>query len=230
MSLASVEPEVLIDLMDLTAAELERRAEHMLKLSKELTNQSMRQARLAALPAERSLASGGVVVTEVEAIQTARELREFTRQQFAQALGLSASGVSRWLAKLIDRENPIIKREQAGGYAYIDPAPIAELRTERPRRQRRARATAAAGGQTFGLSGTGHDQQLKGVHKDLVPIVREAMADGWKLSRGGGGTGHWALTRTGQRVGFASTPRNSGDAASQLRQHLARANRASRAH
>lgn len=222
----NLEADALVELMDMTAEQLERRAEKLLRMSRDLTAQALRLARVAALPAERSIGRGGVVVSEVEAIAAAKDLKEFTRTSFAEALGLTPSGVSRWLAKLLDRENPIIERREDGGYAYIDPAPVSELRAERPQRSRRAHRGHAAGG-AGGVQGTGHSQLLRGVHKDLQPIVRRAIDDGWSLSRDGGGTGHFKLSRTGQAVSFPTTPRNAGDAVTILRQRLARADRES---
>ena len=114
------DPLVLVNEMELTASELERRANRMLKLSRDLLAQAAHHATLAELPEQRSSGSLGVV-TEVEAIAAAKKLGQFTRAQFADALGLKASGAARWLSKLLDREHPIIVRHD-GAYQYLEPA------------------------------------------------------------------------------------------------------------
>lgn len=131
MTVLPSDPEEASELMFLTAEELERRGEKMLKLSRNLLAQAAHHATMAALPEERSTTRQGVV-SEKEAIDAAREMVNFTRGEFAERLGLTPSGVSRWLAKLLDRESPIIMRGD-DGYHYLPP-PSEGNSTARPRR------------------------------------------------------------------------------------------------
>lgn len=62
-----------------------------------------------------------------------------------------------------------------------------------------------------------------GVHKDLVRVVKEAMADGWRCEPAG--AGHYQLIRGKQKVQFAGTPRNPGNEATHLKQGIRRAER-----
>jgi hypothetical protein len=218
---AQSKPDRLIELMELSADELFRRGEKLLKLSRELTAQAMRQASLAALPEERSTGRNGVV-SEVQAIKTATTLRHFTPESYGEALGLKRAATMRWLAKLIERTPPIIERLPDGAYQYIDPSrPASGLRAPAPTRDRREHAGRAAGG-PGGLSGTG--VTLRGVPKEIQPLVRKALKDGWVLSRQAGGKGHWKLARNGETIGFATTPRNAGNQITYLRQALASRN------
>ena len=207
------DPHTVVNEMQLTAAELERRGERLLKMSRDLIAQASIHATLAALPDERTVGRNGVV-TEASAIVTAETLRTFTRAEFAEALGIQPVSVSRWLAKLIDRKHPIVERQDDGSYAYIDPAPVAELNPVSKR------APKAKGFQTqFGTQAEGSGNTLRGMPKELRPIVRQAMGSGWLLTKTG--SGHWTLSDGARNVGFAPTPRNPTVAANKLRGDLA---------
>lgn len=126
------ELERLAALSELTAEELIARGEQLIKLGRLLAAQSAG----AILPVvsdvaeQRSVGRLGIV-TEREAIAAATDLGEFTRKEFAVKLGLKGAAVSRWLSKLIDRDNPIIERTD-DGYRYVPPPNTAPR--SRPRR------------------------------------------------------------------------------------------------
>jgi hypothetical protein len=218
------DPAVLVDVITLTAEELERRGERMLKLSRDLMAQAALHATLAELPEERTLSRSGQVVTEKEAILAVTRLKAFTRAQFAAELGLQTASVSRWLTKLINREHPIIERCDDGSYTYIDPNPVTELLPERRPATRRDNARKI--GQRLGSGGVeGSSTMIHRLAKELQPIVREALREGWKLEDSGG---HFKLTRRGERISISNTPRNAGNEAVTLTQRMRSPTRAHR--
>ena len=120
-------------LAELTSEELIARGERLIKLGQQLAVIGM-----GIVPVDepvgnivRSVGRQGVVDERV-AIQVARTLGEFDRPAFAEALGLKASGTSKWLSVLMHHEPPIIERTQMGHYAYIPPPKERKPRQRRP--------------------------------------------------------------------------------------------------
>lgn len=117
----ATDPLVMVNEMELTAAELERRAQRLLKLSRDLLAQAAHHSTLVLVPSDHSYGARGTLVSEKEAIDAARELGAFTTAQYAQALGLKRAATMRWLAKLINRRPPVIIRLPDSTYEYLDP-------------------------------------------------------------------------------------------------------------
>lgn len=127
----------LADLMEMTAEELERRAQALLKRARELSSGAitLRAAddRGDGQPTEeefRSVSRTGDVVTEAVAIQTVTELKKFTHADFCSTLGLTRAQGRRWITKLMNRKYPIIERTDDGVYAYVQPPSTVKARNQ----------------------------------------------------------------------------------------------------
>lgn len=119
----------LAELMEMTAEELDRRAQAMLKRARELASgaitlravEDVRSTSESTVEEFRSVSKTGDVVNEAVVIKTAKELGTFTHAELISTLGINRAQGRRWLTVLTKRKYPIVKRNEDATYSYVEP-------------------------------------------------------------------------------------------------------------
>lgn len=207
-NLAVLDADGIASESDLTAEELVRRGERLIKIGLELRASAARlrgeavpidiaAIRAAGPGGDHSVSHTGVLIDFDAVLAHARKLGTYTRVQFQDALGLDAAATSKWIARLHEARAcervTIAEGEHAGsiGYHYIR-----EIEDESPALQLREWA-AARGSEPFDLEtaedGTGlPGQEVQSSISDLLadgtiaPVVIEAVDDLGEIEKLGG--------------------------------------------
>lgn len=220
------------DVSRLLAEELIKRGEYMLELGRKLRADATELEFLAnkepkpkskveqvrEIPAEdRSLTKSGEVVTFGSAVKAAKELGDFSRNEFAEKLELRTPAVIKWITKLLNNKPyPIIERQGAGPtarYRYIEPkdnAPTERPRHTPPEMEVVDRTVIPLSGITPPSQGSRSQAIPKTSHKDLNNALKQAVKQGWKVTRRQGSNHLVAISPGGDRVLISSTPDESG--------------------